>query len=278
MTASHAGVQPWPAEVVTAVADIVAATDWPGLSGADIERLLQQAGIPPVIGVNKRSGLAAALLDQQRREGPGVAERFLAAAMSPARHLRDPRRFEELRTSLAEPLSLLGLQVTEQGRLGAATAVATTLDEVARIAGRLRSELQRRGVHDEVLRYCEEELIRRSLFHAVFEATKGVSQRLRILSGRHSDGAPLVDECLSPVRGAPPLLRINRYVTESETSEQRGFANLVKGIFGTFRNPPAHTTRADTSWDLTEADALDLFSMLSFVHRRLDGATATPRR
>jgi len=41
-------------------------------------------------------------------------------------------------------------------------------------------------------------------------------------------------------------------------SEQNGFATLVKGLFGTFRNPPAHTARASGEWELTEADALDL--------------------
>jgi uncharacterized protein (TIGR02391 family) len=64
---------------------------------------------------------------------------------------------------------------------------------VARLAGGLRTELARRGVHPEVLRYCEEELLRKSLFHAVFEAAKGVSERLRQMSGLSGDGAGLVD-------------------------------------------------------------------------------------
>ena len=72
--------------------------------------------------------------------------------------------------------------------------------------------------------------------------------------------------------GAAPVLRINDYGTESDVSEHRGFANLLRGIFGTFRNRPAHTPRADEEWTITETDALDLFSMLSYVHRRLDEA------
>jgi uncharacterized protein (TIGR02391 family) len=66
------------------------------------------------------------------------------------------------------------------------------------------------------------------------------------------------------------VLRINGYQTKSEESEHRGFANLLHGIFGTFRNPPAHTARATQEWTITEPDALDLFSMLSYLHRRLD--------
>ncbi len=44
-----------------------------------------------------------------------------------------------------------------------------------------------------------------------------------------------------------------------------------------FRNPPAHTPRATAGWALTEPDALDLFSPLSLIHRRLDDAQVTPR-
>jgi hypothetical protein len=36
------------------------------------------------------------------------------------------------------------------------------------------------------------------------------------------------------------VLRINGYQNKSEESEHRSFANLLYGIFGTFRNPPAH--------------------------------------
>ena len=68
------------------------------------------------------------------------------------------------------------------------------------------------------------------------------------------------------------MLRINDYGTKTEESEHRGFTNLLRGIFGTFRNPPVHAPRASQEWAITEVDALDLFSMLSYDHRRLDGA------
>lgn len=268
---------PWPTAVVQEIAEIMGSTDSPGLANREIEQLLAAAGIPDVLDApNKRSRLATALLQQQRRERTSTAiSRFLTEAMTPARYLRARDRFEQLRKALAEPLSLVGLEITVQGRLGPATETATTLDDVARIAGRLRYELNRRGVHPEVIRYCDEELIRQSLFHAVFEATKGVAQRLRQMSGLNTDGNTLVDACLLP-RNGTTLMHINGYQSVSDTSEQNGFASLVKGLFGTFRNPPAHTTRATGLWNLTEADALDLFSMLSFVHRRLDHTRVIP--
>jgi uncharacterized protein (TIGR02391 family) len=124
----------------------------------------------------------------------------------------------------------------------------------------------------------EEELLRKSLFHAVFEATKGLSERLRRLSGSVLDGDPLVAHCfgLNSVTGLS-LIRINELRTASDTSEHKGFANLLRGVYGTFRNPPAHAPRATAGWSISEPDALDLFSMLSFFHRRLDKATVSSR-
>jgi hypothetical protein len=98
--------------------------------------------------------------------------------MAPGRYLQDQPRFEALRDGLAEGMSLVGLRVNERGKVARAAATATILDEVAQLAGRMRTELRRCGVHAEVVRYCEEELLRRSLFHAVFEATKGVSAEM----------------------------------------------------------------------------------------------------
>jgi uncharacterized protein (TIGR02391 family) len=272
MTATDetANTAPWPTAVVQDIAEIMGSTESPGLANREIEQLLAAAGIPDVLDApNKRSRLATALLQQQQRDGSSTAiNRFLTEAMTPARYLRARDRFEQLRKALAEPLSLVGLEITAQGRLGPAIETATTLDDVARIAGRLRYELNRRGVHPEVIRYCDEELIRQSLFHAIFEATKGVSERLRKMSRLPGDSSALVDACFGA--GGGPRMRINAYETESDWSEQKGFANLVKGIFGTFRNPAAHTTRASRLWNPTEADTLDLFSMLSFVHRCLD--------
>jgi len=51
--------------------------------------------------------------------------------------------------------------------------------------------------------------------------------------------------------------------------------NLMKGMFGTFRNVTAHAPKIH--WVMTEQDALDLMTIASFLHRRLDSAVRTPR-
>ena len=102
-------------------------------------------------------------------------------------------------------------------------------------------------------------------FHAVFESVKGVSDRLRILSDQTSDGAELVSLIFSVKN---PILKINNLSKESEISEQKGFLNLLIGLFGAIRNLVAHEYRIN--WIMSEQDALDIFSMISYVHIKLD--------
>jgi uncharacterized protein (TIGR02391 family) len=262
----------WPSSIVESVCEVLADTST-GLTGSEIGRLLAKLGIDdPGPDITKRYRLSTALLVQQQHDHAGnCVVRFITEAMAPGLHLNNLIRRQDLQDGLNERLPLMGLKVLDDGRVAKAAQTATTADEAVRIAGRLKSELVRRGTHPEVLRYCEEELVRRSIFHAVFEATKGLAARLRQLSGSALDGSDLVNHCFGAKNGRP-VLRINAYATKSDQSEHRGFANLLHGIFGTFRNPPAHGPRATQEWSITETDALDLFSMLSYLHRRLDGA------
>ena len=54
-------------------------------------------------------------------------------------------------------------------------------------------------------------------------------------------------------------------------SRQTGLATLMKGMFSTFRNPTAHAPKV--VWATSRADALDMLTLVSMLHRRLDDAT-----
>jgi uncharacterized protein (TIGR02391 family) len=151
-------------------------------------------------------------------------------------------------------------------------ANATTIPEAEQRAQLLRSALTARGVHADVLRFCRAELLADNYFHAVLEATKSIADKIRSRTGLTDDGAILVDHALC---GDTPMLAINDLRTENEWSEQRGFANLVKGTFGMFRNPTAHAARI--LWAMDRSDAEDLLSLASLIHRRLDAAIMPPR-
>jgi uncharacterized protein (TIGR02391 family) len=256
--------------VVWAVARALTDSDG-GLTNSDIDRVFSSfsAARPPA--GTKRDRVASALLDQQGRDGKGnVVIRFLTEAMNPAWYTADRARFFRLQGAVNEPLVLAGYRINDQGKVASA-GVATTLDEVALLACRLRSAMIGRGAHAEVIRYCEREVVEQNPFHAMQESVKGVAERLRAATGFGSDGASLVDACFS---GNPAHIQLTAQQTDSERSVQTGFGNLLKGLFGHFRNPTAHAARV--TWPVAEQDVLDLFSMLSYVHRRLDAAEVPP--
>jgi len=210
-------------------------------------------------------------MEQNQRQDRTRILGFIRKSMKPARFAQSPERFEPMRTRLNQALAFAGLAVDAAGTLGNVEQ-ARTLSEAQRRAQELRADLTTRAVHPDVLKFCREELIADNYFHAVLEAVKSVADKLRSRTGLTDDGAALVDRALA---GDPPTLAINALKTESEKSEQKGFANLLRGTFGMFRNTTAHEARIN--WPMSKDDAEDLLSLVSLLHRRLDAAHMPPR-
>jgi uncharacterized protein (TIGR02391 family) len=257
--------------VLQSLSDVLGHTT-DGLSGRKLGQFLRECRIPdPYPTVSKRDRLFAALQEKQASDrcGNNVAA-FLQHAMSPARYHSDHEWFETTRARLNHVLAFAGYQLHEDGKLREVAKAATHMQAAAR-ASKLREHLLLRKVHSDVLLYCREELLVDNYFHAVFEATKSVAEKIRQRSGLTSDGAELVDQAFS-LKSGIPYLALNKLTTESEQSEQKGFMNLLKGLFGTFRNTTAHAPKI--TWKIDEQDALDILSLVSLVHRRLDAAIA----
>jgi uncharacterized protein (TIGR02391 family) len=244
-----------------------------GLTGSEIGHLLTVCQITDTDpALTKRHRLFNALAhDQNSRGDRARVLGFIRHAMKPERFGRFPERFEPMRANLNLALAFAGLAVDVAGILSSVDQ-ARTLSEAQRRAQELRADLISRGVHPDVLRFCREELLVDNYFHAVLEAVKSVADKLRVRTGLTDDGATLVDRTLT---GDPPMLAINPLTSDSEKSEQRGFGNLVRGTFAMFRNPTAHEARIN--WPMTKEDAVDLFSLVSLIHRRLDAAHMPPR-
>jgi uncharacterized protein (TIGR02391 family) len=243
-----------------------------GLTGGEIGHLLATLKMSdPMPTLTKWKRLHDAFVTRQNHsQNRRAILEFIRQAMKPERYARDAARFEPMRANVNRALAFSGLAVDAAGNVSE-VAQAQTLGEAARRARELRADLDSRGVHPDVLRFCRAELVADNYFHAVLEATKSIAGKLRERSGFTEDGAPLVDRTLC---GDAPKISINPLATESQKSEQKGFANLVKGTFGMFRNTTAHEARI--LWSMTKEDAEDLLSLASMIHRRLDAATVRP--
>ncbi len=257
-------IDPIPGPQVERIARILGDTS-SGLTGTQIGWTLQKIGVADVDPSNtKWIRIYNALVTRQNADQS--ADRVLAfihAALDPVQYHDAPEHFEQKRRELNVVLAFAGFQFRADGRFER-TAKATTLSDAHRRADELRSKLGDRHVHPEVLRFCRAELLQNNYFHAVLEATKSVADAIRTRTGLTSDGAELVQQAFG---GNAPLLRINSLQTAAEQGEQRGFVNLLVGLFGTFRNPTAHAPRI--AWDMAEEDALDLMTLASYAHRRI---------
>lgn len=249
-------------EIFKALADVA--------THSELTDLFRQCGITECGGKPKweRMLLALSARQVQDRCGNNVAS-FIQVIMDPARFVSNPDWYFEIRNSVNQLLAFSGYHLQEDGRF-TTVKQAKTITEAEERAGKLRANLRQRRVHTDVLSCCKAELVDKNYFHAVFEATKSVGQKIRNRTGLTTDGAELVDRAFA---GNTPFLAINTLQTETEQSEQKGFANLLKGMFGTFRNVTAHAPKV--TWQITEQDALDLLTLVSYLHRRIDIAART---
>lgn len=263
-------IPPFNADIVEGVSNALGETAR-GLTGREIGSMLALCRVPDVDPTNtKRIRLYHALLNKQYESKSGrCVVAFIIASMAPSRYRNDPASRTWRQDNLNEVLVHEGLGVNDEGKVVRLKAgKAATLDEAARRVNTIRTELRRRNTHPDVLRYCTDELLLKNNFHAVLEAAKSISDRIRVLTGLTSDGASLAQASLTNASG--PLIAINNGQSQTHLSEQAGFANLVIGLMGLYRNPTAHVpkiTRTVTDDELHEA-----FSTFSMVHRRLDDA------
>ncbi|MGH7947354.1 MAG: TIGR02391 family protein [Opitutaceae bacterium] len=246
-------------QIARALGDVV--------TGTQLDGLFANCGIPDTSGEStkwRRIHYTLTARQVQDRCGNHVAA-FIMAVMTPARFVDRPGVFEETRKICNRVLAFDGFQLGEDGKFRR-VAAASTISEARRRADTIASRLQGRDIHPEVLKYCREELMQDNYFHAVFEAAKGVAQRVREMTGLTQDGVALVDMAFAERN---PLIWMNPLRTETDRSEHRGFALLIKGAFAAIRNPTAHVPKI--LWQ-GEDDAADYFTLLSLLHRKLDKA------
>lgn len=242
-----------------------------GPTGSELDRMLNEARIPIAEPSTKWRRLRESFDSVQRRTGcANAVAKFVKLALSPENFIGENETFENLRGEINKVLGFSGLKIEEDGKL-IRVVRTSTLSEAEQRADGLRVKLADRGVHPDVLAFCRAELTQRNYFHAVLEASKSVFEKIRSRTGLAGDGAALIDEAFGL---ANPALLFNNLSTDSERSEHVGLAGMVKALGSVYRNPTAHAPRV--KWAVVEQDALDMLTIASMLHRRLDQAHLAP--
>ncbi|HAU1193390.1 TPA: TIGR02391 family protein [Legionella pneumophila] len=254
--------------ILQKICDILADTST-GLTGSEIGKLLSRLSIEDGISSTKRHRLFEALNAKQNRDNVGnYVIAFIQEAMNPVNFTDSHDYFEQKQDELNKVLAFAGMELGDDGKIRG-KEVAKTLSEAEIRSKRLKNELQRRNVHPDILKFCKAELLQNNYFHAVFEATKSIADKIREKSGLDLDGTKLAIEAFE-IKKNLPILAFNSLETSTEKNEHIGLLNIIKGVFGAFRNVTSHIPKI--KWHIDEQDALDLLSSISLIHRRLDKA------
>ena len=260
-----------------------------GLTKTELRSTLHNCGIDEVddgsrtinggmfyqIGLNKRDWLYNCFVaDINKRHTFSNIFKFIESALSPISYTLEEKRekhswrFEEIN----KVLLLLGMEVGTDGKLKQAVK-ASTLDEVDRRVNNLKRKLYERAIHAEVTKYCVKDYLRKDYFDAVFEAAKGLAERVRQITGLTTDGGKLFQEAFST---KDPFLFFNSLKSDSEISEFIGLKELLEAIYHLVRNPAAHTPKVN--WKVDENKALDVLTLISFAHKYLDECHKIPNK
>lgn len=254
---------------------------------SELSRLLQQSQIALVddgksnndysytLGLNKRDWLYNCLANEiNTNKSLQRVFDFIAKTLNPVAFTvqSDREKYLHLLEETNKVLLLAGLSVSKEGKI-VDVVQATTLDEVDRRVNHLKRELYNRAIHIEVQKYCIKDYLRKDYYDAVFEAAKGLAERVRQITGLSSDGGELFQKAFAK---GDPYLFFNSMQTDSEKSEFTGVKELLEAIFHLVRNPAAHTPKIN--WRVEEIKALDILTLISFAHKYLDECHRMPNK
>lgn len=271
-------------EQLEALCSVLGHTD-NGFSKSELSGILRRSDIKIVddgslnngysykIGLNKRDWLYNCLANEVNiSKSLKKIFCFLETALSPVLFTDESKRekYNNLVENTNKVLLMAGLSISQEGKLEEVIE-AKTLDEVDRRVNSLKRQLYNRSIHNEVQKYCIEDYLRKDYYDAIFEAAKGLAERLRMITGLTLDGGKLFDKAFASNN---PYLFFNSMQTDSERSEFIGLKELLASIFHLVRNPAAHTPKIN--WKVEETKALDILTLISFAHKYLDECHKIP--
>lgn len=237
-------------------------------TGSSLTRLFSRAGYPEIVhnGATKWR-FVAEVLERLQDQGAGQPHRvikLLQTVCSPQGWIDERPKYEFLLKSINQVLEFYGIEVHDDGQFHHQKQRAATVRHTKGIDERA---FEARGFHSMVIKHGKSHFARGAYFHAVFEVCKAFDSTVKSKSRFNDSGQSLMGKALS-VSGP---LKINSQRSQSECNEQEGIKFLCMGLMNAVRNPQAH--EPELHWPMSKEDALDVLALLSFLFRKIEGAT-----
>lgn len=245
-----------------------------GCTGSELTTLLNDCGIRDNSGEStKWRRIFAVFTDRQEQDGNSNAFlAFIQKSLAPVRFINmNHDQYDDLLFNVNRVLMFMGLEISKEGKINLVNA-ATTITEVERRTQNLKRALEKRVIHRDVLACCKVEYLQENYFHAIFEAAKSLSEKVRNLTGIQDDGSGLFNAAFSI---SNPRLALNSLQTSSERNQQNGLKEMLHGVTHMVRNVTAHEMKF--KWIVNEQDAIDILTTISFLHKQLDECILVPQ-
>lgn len=145
------------------------------------------------MGLNKREWLYNCLSSEINNSHSFMrVYAFLEKALNPVAFTvgKNRDKYNYFFDGVNKALLLTWREITKEGTL-IEVVHAKTLDDVDQRVNSLRWQLYNRSIHGEVQKYCIKEYLKKDYYDAVFEAAKGLAERVRQITELTTDGGTL---------------------------------------------------------------------------------------
>ena len=129
------------------------------------------------------------------------------------------------------------------------------------------ARLDNRQFHPQIIKHCRKLYGQGNYFHAIFEISKVYNTLVKSKARSNKDGESLMLSVWDSNNG---VLKINSGTPETAHNVQDGIKFLSAGLMRAIRNPTGHEPALQ--WHVTEQDALDILSFVSYLLRQFDKA------
>jgi uncharacterized protein (TIGR02391 family) len=202
----------------------------------------------------------------QKANSPDPLFKMIEEIMNPIDFYNLDEAWIETRKEINFRLRFYGFELTDGGKI-VPTKVVESFSEAVKRTRDLLGNLENHDIHQDILKFCRPELLDENYFHAIFESSKSVLEKLRKITFSSKDGNSLINEAF--VQKNPAVIIQGNYLKSSdEVSEYLGLKSLLNTICYLYRNPNAHSPKLYNQ--SSETDAITALIMMSLAHKQLD--------
>ncbi|MDZ4832405.1 MAG: TIGR02391 family protein [Candidatus Melainabacteria bacterium] len=249
------------------------------ISDGELGALILSSGIQDLHhNASRHRRLSSALIsDQDHHRCANNLASFLKRTGLHIKKSRGENTFRRYINQINEVLSFSGYELGgEDAQIKLLDRSKTTYvsPEAEDRVRRFRENIAQNHLHPDIQMVCRAEyFVESGFFRPVKEAMRLLIEKIRTKAVLPQDGPELAEHAFAFAWPNRPVLAINTFLTEKDLAEQFSFMVLLKAFFLMFQDEQTRSYRP--SWDMSLEDAIQLLSLASYFHRKVDKAMKT---